>query len=88
MGKTVDNRGITSFTPDDDEKTMYLDTGVFAFERYDLNKILELCKEKWPGVSDLSRIGIQAIYIHTDCLGYDRYDSGDYTNYLKIVLMD
>lgn len=24
-------------------------------------------------------------YIHTNCLYYDQYDPGDYTNYLKIT---
>ena len=74
------SEGIRTFWPDDTEDKIYLD-GTFSLQN--LADLLETAKAKWPG-ADLSNIKIGAEYIQTDCLGYDRYDSGDYTPFITI----
>lgn len=68
---------IRTFTPDDTDTEFFIVSGV------NIPDLLEKIKKKWPD-ADLDSIQIEAQYIHTDCLGYDLYDSGDYTSYLKI----
>ncbi|RJQ30301.1 hypothetical protein C4565_00520 [Candidatus Parcubacteria bacterium] len=80
MYKT-DEKGIQSFRPDNSENQFYIPYGAA------LSDIIEMAKEKWGDVS-LESVCIHSEYIHTDCLGYDVYDSGDYTNYLRIEKMD
>lgn len=68
---------IRTFWPDD------TDTEFFLCGTQSLTEIIELVKEKWPGI-DLDDINIEPQNIHTDCLGYDLYDSSDYTNFIRI----
>lgn len=80
MGYTTRNNGkIKDFWPDDDENTIYLESGGDSLQR-----ILSLVQEKWPGTS-LEDIEITAEKIHTHCLTYDLYDAGDYTDFLIIT---
>ena len=74
------NGTIKTFTPDNDENTIYLSASILD---YTLQEIIELIQEKWPDCS-FDDITIEAEHIHTDCLGYDLYDSGDYTDYIII----
>ena len=77
---------IECFTPDDGPDHFYFATG-WMEGQVTLDDILETAKVKWGEDVDLSKIDIQAEHIHTNCIGYDRYDPGDYTNYLKISLL-
>jgi len=82
MGHYKDSRGIDCFEPDDTEDVMYLSCS-WMEPTTTLSTLLHYAERKWPdGWKDLA---IAAEYIHTDCLYYDRYDPGDYTNYLKIT---
>lgn len=65
------------YWPEDDDKTFYI-----AHEA-SLADILQRAQAKWPGCTP-DQLTISAIYEHTHCLGYDLYDSGDYTNFLCI----
>lgn len=69
---------ITTFTPDDTEDTIYLSEYSSFLDIY--NKT----NEKWPGIQ-LTEVTLHAEHIHTDCLGYDKYDPMDYTNYIVIT---
>ncbi len=77
MGYT-NNRN--TFWPDDTDTEMYLSSECYNNLPFILNKI----KEKWPKAS-FEDIEISAEYIHTDCIGYDRYDPSDYTKFLLIT---
>lgn len=69
---------IQTFWPDDDDSTFYIES--YA----SLGCIMSKAAEKWPGAS-VDDIEITAEYIHTDCLGYDLFDSSDYTNFLRVT---
>lgn len=70
---------IKSFWPDDNENTIYI-TG-----EYSLGCILELIREKWGENVNMDNIHINSEYIHTNALGYDRYDPSDYTCFTVIT---
>lgn len=78
MAEGTRDGSIRTFTPDDGPRIFYI-----AYTAK-LGQILELAQIKWPGITP-AQIDIEPKYIHTDCLGYDRYDSSDYTNYLAIT---
>ncbi len=67
------------FWPDDNEHEFWLKSDM----QPSLAMILNMAKEKWPGI-DPNDILIEAEKIHTDCIGYDLYDPGDYTNFIRI----
>jgi len=69
--------GSKSFTPDNDENTIYLQ-GEFSLEDID-----RIALSKWPRVS-MCDVKISTEYIQTDCLGYDQYDPGDYTCFIVV----
>ena len=73
---------IRTFWPDDTDTEMYLD----ASQIWTLDEIKKRIDEKWPGASS-ENILFSAEKIHTDCLGYDLYDSGDYTDFIIIRRM-
>ena len=66
-----------NFWPDDTEDEFYLDGGA------DLQVSISLCMERFPGTL-IEKISVRCEYIHTEHLGSDQYDSGDYTSFLKI----
>jgi len=78
MGEITNTKGIRSFTPDDTETELYIPAN---YSGPSLRDLISRCKEKFPNAS-FDDIEISAEHIHTDCLGYDRYDPGDYTNYI------
>ena len=80
MGYGKRDGSIQTFWPDDTENKMYIDAGWMA-SGTSLQELLEKATEKWPGIS-LADITISAEHIHTDCLGYDLYDPGDYTEFI------
>jgi len=71
---------ITDFSPDDTDKVMY----IVSCTIFSMEELINRIKEKWPNTS-MADIEISAEYIQTQCLYYDRYDSGDYTNYIVIT---
>lgn len=85
MGYSTRNGGqITDFWPDDTDVEFYVAHGA------SMDEIMERCREKWPDPSaplgfNPSSIRIDSEFIHTDCLGYDLMDWGDYTKFLKIT---
>ena len=48
-----------------------------------LAEILDLCKKKWPD-ADMNDLLIESKHIQTECIGYDRYDPFDYTDFIFI----
>lgn len=72
---------IRTFTPDDTDTELYFDSTY----RVTLSEIIEKAREKWGADISLDQLNISAKHIHTDCLGYDRYDPSDYTDYIVIT---
>jgi hypothetical protein len=73
---------ITTFWPDDTDEVMHIEASVFSANT-SLQELLEKAQEKWPGIS-FDQIQISAAHVHTDCIGYDRYDSMDYTDFIVL----
>lgn len=74
MGYTTKG-SITSFWPDEDDNTKYM-----AGE-WSLSDLLAAAVDKWPN-TPMEEIQISAEKIHTDCIYYDLYDSGDWTDFV------
>ena len=85
MGYSYRNHGqIKDFWPDNDEKTFYLQSG---FGTRTLEVIFNDAKTHFArfGIEvQMSDLEITAEKIHTYCLTYDRYDPGDWTDFLVI----
>jgi hypothetical protein len=83
MGHSYSNNGrIKNFWPDDIEgNTIYLDGSASL----SLSHIIEKAKEAFGASIDFDDIEISTEYIHTSCLGYDLYDSSDYTCFIVIT---
>lgn len=75
---------ITEYWPDDDENTTYIACCFMSGQSgYNLTELIDIIKQKWPNNS-LSDFSITCEYVHTDCIGYDMYDAGDWTKFIKI----
>lgn len=74
---------IQTFWPDDDENRMYIECD----KSPTLGDLLFKAQEKWPGVP-IANIQITGEKIHTDCLSYDLYDAGDYTDFIILTKSD
>lgn len=81
MGEYKAPNGTRSFTPDDTDSEFYLESN-YSTQR--LSYIIETAKAKWGDDIDLDDLLIEPEYIHTACLGHDRYDPGDWTRFLRI----
>jgi hypothetical protein len=68
---------ITDFWPDDTETEMY----VVANSDYSIADLLEMAKEKWPDATP-ENVSVSSEKVHTNCIYYDLYDSGDYTDFV------
>lgn len=79
MGYSTDSKGIRSYSPDDDDTTIYTSYWL------SLEEILRLTKEKWPNATP-DQITIETEHIQTDCLGYGNYDSSDWSTFIRITL--
>jgi len=80
MGYYVQD-GIRNFKPDNTESVFYFP----AYGEYTFTELVDAANEHF-GLEltiDDYRVGIE--YIHTEAVGYDRYDSSDYTNYFVIT---
>lgn len=75
---------IRDFWPDDTDTMMYIESGYSSVK---LNDLIEKINEKWPG-SKMSDFEISSEYTHTSCLGYDLYDSSDYTHFIVITKVE
>lgn len=71
---------ITDYWPDDGENHFYIK----CYGALDVQDVLSRCKEKWGEDIDIGKLCISPEYIHTECLYYDQYDGGDYTNFWLI----
>ena len=81
-GTRIDgNRSIRTFTPDDDDNTIYIPNHT----NINWNEIRDLINEKWGSDVDRNKLRFSAEYIQTDCLDHDVCDSNDYTNYFVIT---
>lgn len=76
--RSPSGHNMESFYPDDDEDTMYLRESACLADIF--LKILA----KWPDAT-MEQITIGTEHIHTECLGFDQYDAGDWTDFLVIT---
>jgi hypothetical protein len=63
---------------------MYVEAGGMFAPPIIMADLLQKIYKKRPDAS-LNNIEITSEHIHTDCLGYDLYDEGDYTTFIKIT---
>ncbi len=73
---------MTHFEPDDDENTLHIRS---EFAGLTLEDLLERAQKKWGPDIKLENIGISSEKIHTRCIFYDCYDSGDYENFIILT---
>jgi hypothetical protein len=71
---------ITDFTPDNDVNTLYIS----ANDGYTFDELLERAKAHFGQDISMEELNIRAEKIHTHYIYYDRYDPGDWTNYIVI----
>jgi hypothetical protein len=70
---------ISCFEPDNTAKEFWIERSANI-----LDAIRQAIEHFGPECR-AEHLSIGAEFIHTDCLGYDLYDRGDYTNYLLIT---
>jgi hypothetical protein len=68
---------IQTFWPDDTDNEIYISSD----DGKSLQEIIEIAMCKWPDI-DFSELSISSQKIHTNHLGYDFYDSSDYTEFI------
>lgn len=83
MGYGTRDGSIKTFWPDDTDTVMYVEAGSMFAPAVNMADLLQKIYEKWEDAA-LTEIEITSEYIHTDCLGYDLYDPGDYTTFIRI----
>lgn len=84
MGEYIDSRGIRNFQPDNDTSTLYIP----CYGNVGIHELNEKIEEHF-GISLMDgNFEICAEHIHTSCLGYNRYDPGDYTDYIVVRKCD
>ena len=85
MGETI-RRGtaIRDFEPDNTADVLYLRADAYGT----LYDVLKAAQNKWGPHSGIEKIKIHAEHIHTECLGYDRYDPSDYTDYIVLTRIE
>ena len=81
MGHYRAPNGTMSYEPDDGENYFYLIQGC----GWSISDIIDEARKRWGVSLSLDDIKIEGEDIHTDCLGYDCYDSSDWTMYLCIT---
>lgn len=74
--------GKNTFWPDNSETELYIEANSYDIP---FNSLVEQIKEHFGEDIDMNNICITSEYIHTDCIGYDLYDSRDYTRFIKII---
>ena len=68
---------IKDFWPDDTDTEIYIEASICP----NFVELILKANEKWPGI-DPHELEVEAKYIQTQCLDYDRYDPMDYTNFI------
>lgn len=81
MGYYTRSNGIESFEPDDTPDKFYIPIG---YASIDFSDLLNRIKTHFGDDCTFDDCYIEAELIHTDCIGYDMYDRGDWTQYLII----
>lgn len=76
----ISNGNNTNY-PIDDENTLHVNSCM----SHSLMDIINLCKSHFGEDVDFSSLNIEAEHRHVTCIGYDRYDPSDYTDYLVIT---
>lgn len=76
----MSNKEDAEFWPKNTENTKYIES---EYAPITLNEMINKCAELFPD-TDFDSLTITTECIHTHCLGYDLYDSSDYTNFLVI----
>lgn len=82
MGYWKDSDGIKNFTPDDTEDSFWINA---SYSTIAFSQILEMAQKKWGKDILLTDLEIRPHNVHVRCIGYDKYDSNDYDNYLEIT---
>lgn len=82
MGYGIRDGNIQTFTPDDDANTLYI---AADWDSIGLDYLMNRIHDHFGEDANLENFSIASEHIHTDCLGYNRYDRGDYTNYIVIT---
>lgn len=72
---------IRDFQPDNDADTLYIQAD---YKELPLSEILDRARAHFGADVSLEDLTIGAEHIHTQCLGYDRYDSGDYEEFIVL----
>lgn len=80
MGYGTRNGSIRTFWPDDTDTCFYIP----SLSAPSLAEIIQRAKAKWGEDIDLEKIDISSEYIHTDCLTYDLFDRGDWTDFVIV----
>lgn len=75
---------IQCFEPDNSATELWIATGWMS-SATSLGELIALARSHFREDVDISQLTITAHHIHTDCIGYDCYDSGDYTDYICIT---
>lgn len=80
---------ITDFEPDNTPTKLYIQAGEWntlaeIVERVE-SHFKEICEQKGVSLDDLLMYGE---HIHTRCIYYDRYDPGDYDDYVVFELIE
>lgn len=74
---------IQTYWPDDDETTLYLSSSPWD-SNLTLADIIQQAKDHFGEDVKIEDVAVSSEYIHTDCLTYDLYDAGDYTNFIVL----
>jgi hypothetical protein len=82
MGYGKRSNGICTFWPDNTATEFYIATSSSISLKDAIEQAAAYFKTSTYEL--MCDAEIQAEWIHTDCLSYDSYDSGDYTNFIRI----
>lgn len=75
---------MSDYTPHNDDAVLHISCGAYGMFGHSLAELIEMAQAHFGADIDLNDFQITAEHIHTDHIGYDLYDSSDYTNYLVI----
>lgn len=81
MAEYRDHNGIRCFEPDDDATKFHIRGD---YSNISLQDVIDRARETFGPDVDLDDIQISAEHIQTQCLGYDQYDAGDWTDYIVV----
>jgi hypothetical protein len=83
MGYTTrPGTSIRDFWPDNDDRAFY-----GCYQNSPITELIEQAKSYFGDQFDMEKVIISSEYIHTDCINYDLYSPGDYTNFIVLRLV-